>query len=384
MKIDVFFDVYPHPAKPYFESQLAEWEQEGHELRLFSQGGIGNAKSTFPITFISTLREQPVRLILLALWRSMTNPIRSWRAFRCGKGLARIKTLVVDSQLPRDPPDVNFVHNLATALMFSHLKYTTAAKLAIYYHGGEIPGVRQISLEDSTRALERADIVFSNTRASVNEVISRGAVPERTAHIPVGFPLEKFPFDSDRSYLRDDRWNFVCLGRMAREKGFDIVLRAVASLKNFHLTFIGGGPELENLKALATELSLNDRVTFLGYIQSYEDMVRRLGEIDALVFAGVPIEGSNFRDTQATVMQEAMLMGAVVVASTIGGIPESLPERLHPYLYQPGSVSGLAARLTALMELPRKEVRSLGIQARQFVVDNYDIQKINGKLLTAF
>ena len=387
MRIDVFFDVYPHPAKPYFENQLAEWRRQGHTLRIFSMGQIPGAASEFEITFIGTLRQRPVRLASKILWRALTHPMRSFRIWRSEHHfLDKTKRLATDAQLPPDVPDVHFMHNLATAVYFSYLRLAAPrTTLAIYYHGGEIPGVRQIPLEESSQALGRAHIIFSNTDASVREVVSRGASPERTARIPVAFPLEHFKQPDNRSYLPNGRWRFVCLGRMAREKGFDVVLRAFANLKrqrqDFHLTLIGTGPELAALKTLAAELGLTDQVSFTGFIESYQEMVGSLAHYDALIFSSLPVSGSNFRDTQACVMQEAMLMGACVVASDIGGIRESLPPILHPYLYTPGAKDELLARLSALMTLDAKTLETASQTARRFVVDDYDIRRVNERLL---
>ena len=388
MRIDVFFDVYPHPAKPYFESQLTEWLRQGHELRLFSFGNIPGATSRFAITPIATLRQSPVRVGLAVLWRCITNPARSWRAFRASRRIVQgLKELAIDAQLPRRAPEVNFVHNLATAVSLSYLKRACPiAALAIYYHGGEIPGVRQIPFEESSRALGSADVVFSNTRASVAEAVSRGAPMERTARIPVGFPLECFRPPEDRAYLPFHRCRFVSVGRMAREKGFDVALHALAALRktsgNFHLTLIGDGPELGSLKALAERLSLSGCVTFRGHV-AFDALIQCLADFDALVFSSLPIPGSNWRDTQACVLQEAMLMGTIVVASDFGGVRESLPPALQAYLYTPGSAQELTERLSAVMSLTADEVRSLGHIARGFVEANYDIRTINQRLLAA-
>ena len=191
VRIDVFFGVYPHPAKPYLEAQLIEWRRQGHALRLFSLGKIPDARSEFDITFIDTLRQRPVQLSCKVISRILTRPARRWRSER--RIVPKVKRLATDTQLPSDTPDVLSMHNLATAVRFSHLKHAAPrTALAIYYRGGEIPGVRQIPFEASSQALRRADINFSDTEASVRNVVSRGAPADRTARIPVGVPLERF------------------------------------------------------------------------------------------------------------------------------------------------------------------------------------------------
>ena len=57
-------------------------------------------------------------------------------------------------------------------------------------------------------------------------------------------------------------------GRFVGKKGFNILLEALAELKacdiNFSLQIAGDGPEFSPLKALSTELGLNENVQFLG------------------------------------------------------------------------------------------------------------------------
>ena len=386
MRIDVFFDVYPHPAKPYLEAQLLEWRRQGHVRRLFSLGQIPDARSAFDITFIHTLRQRPVQLSCKVISRILTRPARCWRIWRSEHRIVpKVKRLATDAQLPSDTPDVYFMHNLATAVRFSYLKRAAPrAALAIYYHGGEIPGVRQIPYEASAQTLGRADIIFSNTEASVRDVVSRGAPADRTVRIPVGFPLERFTPPAGRTYLPDHRWRFACVGRMAREKGFDVALRAFAALRahipSFQVTFVGAGPELQPLRQLASELALNDIVRFRGHVES-DALVPLLAQFDALVLSSVPVAGTNWAETQATIMQEAMLMGAVVVASDIGGVRESLPAALHSYLYTPGSDHELRDRLIALAACDHAALRELSAVAREFVLTHYDIRAINERLL---
>ncbi|EQD34106.1 glycosyl transferase, group 1, partial [mine drainage metagenome] len=121
-------------------------------------------------------------------------------------------------------------------------------------------------------------------------------------------------------------------------------------------------------------------VRFRGHVE-FDTLVALLAEFDALVLSSVPVAGSNWVETQATVMQEAMVMGTVVVASDIGGVRESLPTALHPYLYAPGSVQELRDRLIALGASDRRALHQLSTLARDFVLTHYDICAINERLL---
>ncbi|SDD07120.1 glycosyltransferase [Belnapia rosea] len=59
----------------------------------------------------------------------------------------------------------------------------------------------------------------------------------------------------------------LALGRLHPNKGFDILLRALALLPEAHLSLAGEGPERPALEALARELGLGPRLAFLGWRQ---------------------------------------------------------------------------------------------------------------------
>jgi glycosyltransferase involved in cell wall biosynthesis len=62
----------------------------------------------------------------------------------------------------------------------------------------------------------------------------------------------------------------VCVARLSRQKGQDILLRGLAIAKRelpaLHLTLVGSGPDEEQLKALVAELGIASSVTFAGYV----------------------------------------------------------------------------------------------------------------------
>lgn len=63
--------------------------------------------------------------------------------------------------------------------------------------------------------------------------------------------------------------NVGSIGRIVHQKGFDILVKELASIKddleNYHFYIIGGGREEKNIQRLIDELNLNDLVTMLGY-----------------------------------------------------------------------------------------------------------------------
>ena len=68
--------------------------------------------------------------------------------------------------------------------------------------------------------------------------------------------------------LDNECMNFVALGKLCHQKGYDIMLEAFAEASrkrdDLRLYIIGGGPDKAALKAQAAQLRLGDRVFFLG------------------------------------------------------------------------------------------------------------------------
>lgn len=84
----------------------------------------------------------------------------------------------------------------------------------------------------------------------------------------------------------DGVFRFVCVARLTRQKGQDLLLEAIAlardDLPAFHLTLVGKGDAEDALRARCTELGLDSHVTFAGYSS---EPVRHLEEADCFVLA---------------------------------------------------------------------------------------------------
>ena len=108
-----------------------------------------------------------------------------------------------------------------------------------------------------------------------------------SARLGVGAPQVKVlanPIDADaiRSLNRETegQWrgpgpHLLAVGRLSREKGFDLLLESFASLRvkysNAELIILGTGPELQALTALRASLQLERSVRFAGYVPRPED-----------------------------------------------------------------------------------------------------------------
>lgn len=385
MNIQVLVDVYPHPFKPYLDVQFEEWQKSGHVVGVISFSRISGAESPISVKTIKTLREAPVAICLKIILAFMLSPFRMFAVLSTGRGLlGKMKLMAIDCQLPRELPNLFFVHNLAAGARFAYLKQVfPRIPFSLYYHGGEIPGVPSISDDLAKLALIAPDIIFSNTKHSINDVKRRGADESKVMCIPVGFRFEDYCFSPDRGYLKNNRVQLMSIGRVALEKGFDVAIRALAELRmkthvEVEYTLIGDGPEMQHIRRLAQECGVSNYMNFVGRL-SHKEVIAYLANADVLILPSIP--GHMCEETQACVMQEAMLMGAVVVASDIGGVSESIPREMCEFLFMAGNHQQLAENVGRLLSTGVDNFRRLGTIGRQFVVENYDVRLLNEKLL---
>ena len=149
----------------------------------------------------------------------------------------------------------------------------------------------------------------------------------------------------------------LTVGRLAREKRFDLVLDTLAELPGAHLVILGEGPERTHLEDHAQRLGVAERVTFVG--------VRPWTEIGAYYRLAELFVFASDTETQGLVLQEAQLMGVPVVAVGARGTLTGVQSGYSGYLTAPGDVPELVRRARELLESPEQYAR-FSRQAREF------------------
>jgi glycosyltransferase involved in cell wall biosynthesis len=155
------------------------------------------------------------------------------------------------------------------------------------------------------------------------------------------------------------------VGALKPVKGLDVLLRSLPGVLNrgleAHLVLVGEGPERPRLEALARELGLAGRVTFLGH------RVDALDWINAFDIFTMAPRAEAF----GLVFIEAMACGKPVVASRVGGIPEVVAEGQTGLLVPPEDPEALARAVAELCANPQAAARlgQAGAQrAEQFTI----------------
>lgn len=148
---------------------------------------------------------------------------------------------------------------------------------------------------------------------------------------------------------------------LPKGKGQGYLIEAVRILREKHpgivCLIVGSGPFEAELKRMAADNGVTDRVVFAGFREEVEQYI-----------AAMDVFTLNSWDTEGfgQVMVEAQALGRPVVGTTIGGIPETFADRETGLLVPPENTLALAAALRTLIEDPARRA-AMGAAAVRYV-----------------
>jgi len=148
-------------------------------------------------------------------------------------------------------PDVMLVWMNRAARFASPGRHVLAARLGGYY---------------DLKYYRRCDHLVANTRDIRDYLIREGWPQKRAWHLPNFVDAAIVPaLDRDSLDTPGDVPLLLALGRLHRNKGFDVLLAALPSLPDAWLWIAGEGPLEGELRQMAQRLGVADRVRFLGW-----------------------------------------------------------------------------------------------------------------------
>jgi len=154
-------------------------------------------------------------------------------------------------------------------------------------------------------------------------------------------PRAKADFDAP-----DDAFLLLYIGRLAEEKNLAALLEqfalAAGVVPALRLALVGKGPQEEELRRLATERHLDERVRFMGVVP-FDEVSDWLAAADAFVTASTS-------EVHPLTVIEAMAAGKPIIAVQSPGISDSVETGVTG-LIAPG-VEGLSAAIAALAANP--------------------------------
>lgn len=231
-----------------------------------------------------------------------------------------------------------------------------------------------------------ADVVLATNESYREVALSRGGRrPEDVFVVRSAPTLERFHEVEPDPSLRRERPHLLCyLGVMGPQDGVDHALHALAALRDthgrsdWHAAFIGSGDVFDAMRALATRLGLDDRVTFTGRIPD-ADLMRYLSTADVCL-APDPFSPLNDVSTMNKIL-EYMAMGRPIVSYDLREARVSAGEAA--VYAPPGDVGAFADLIAGLLDDPERRAQ-MGCVGRRRVGGSLSWERSRESLLAAY
>jgi glycosyltransferase involved in cell wall biosynthesis len=216
----------------------------------------------------------------------------------------------------------------------------------------------KLAWRDHIRQFSRAAVVTAPTPRAVQLLVDNGlTLPARA--ISCGIDLDKY---QNRPAAPDPEHRTVLfVGRLDEEKHVHELIRALPLIPaelRVRAEIVGDGSKREALEQLAGQLGIADRVRFRGFI-SDEELLDAYAASDAFCMPGIA-------ELQSLATMEAMAAGKPVVAADAMALPHLACPGRNGWLYPPGNVPALAARLTQLFSDDTERER-MGKQSTEII-----------------
>ena len=215
------------------------------------------------------------------------------------------------------------------------------------------------------------DRIVPVSEAARKRLLASGVPAEKMRVAKAGCPALE---PSASGPVLEGRFKVGFFGRLAREKGIEVLLQAAREAEpksgiGFHL--FGDGPLRPEVEAAA------QAIEGLSYHGFRTDVAECISAVDAVVIPSVWEEAFPYSAL------EAMSVGRAIVASDVGGLPELVQPKVNGLLFKPGDAGDLNR---ALGELSRDRALThlLGERGREIQRSEYTVERMAERMLEVY
>jgi glycosyltransferase involved in cell wall biosynthesis len=220
------------------------------------------------------------------------------------------------------------------------------------------------------RTFSRAAAITATSEDLRRRAVGLGADAEKTITTYIGVDTELFaPRSADPDVRRllgaqDGDLLVVSVGRLARVKGFEYLIKAASRLERVTLAIVGEGELRSELERLAQASPA--RVVLAGGMP-HSRVAQALAAADVVVVPSV-VDNRGRVDATTSTALEALSSGRPLVATAVGGIPEVVRDGENGLLVPQKDPVALAAAIERVRVDP--ELRhQLSLRAREYAVE---------------
>jgi glycosyltransferase involved in cell wall biosynthesis len=237
-----------------------------------------------------------------------------------------------------------------------------------------------------------ADLVVSLLPDAYKHLVTRGMTMDKYVVIPNGISLDEWSEkegDLPQEHINainklkgDGKFLVGYLGGHAVSNGLNFLLEAADILRehsDIHFVLVGKGTEKDSLINRAQTMGLNN-VTFLPPVlkTSVPDLLTKM---DVLVFGYVKTPLGKYGSSENKFFDYMMSGKPIVRSSDVSN--DMIKEANCGYSLLPGDVNGFADKILYMKSKDTKSLREIGLNGREYVLNNYIYDKLAQKFIDA-
>ncbi len=221
----------------------------------------------------------------------------------------------------------------------------------------------------------RADAILATCSDEAFELRMLGVPASRISVVPCGVDLEHFTPDGAREQ-RGREHRIATVGRLVQRKGVGTVIEALAAVVergfDVELVVVGGAgspddPEFSRLRRIAESVGVSDRVVLRGQMAQ--------SELPAVMRSSDLVVCAPWYEPFGIVPLEAMACGVPVVASSVGGLIDSVVSGTTGTHVPPRDPAAIAEAVSELLTNPEQRA-AYGRAGRRRMTDRYSWDRV--------
>ena len=397
MKIAFIVNEFPALSQTFILNQITGLLDLGCDIEIFSLTNPNDKQVhsdvkkynlmgkvnylTFPKSKIKRFLKA-IYLIMINVYKNPFKILNALNIFKYGKKASSLSLLYILIPFLNKKFDILQCHFGSSGNIGASVKELgIKGKIVTMFHGCDIRDGIEQGGKIYDQLLNYGDCFLSISDYNFENMVRFGVSAEKIIFHPVGVEIDKFPF------IREERNNLpspiaiLTVARLVEEKGLEYSITAIKEIlvrnSDLHLKYyiVGEGILKESLINLVKKSSLGNVVEFLGAM----DQLQVAKEMSMAHIFLLP----SISEALPVVLMEAQAIGLPIVATDVGSVAEAIIDGRSGFLVPYRDVNALVEKIEYLIEHPELWFK-MGRYGRKFIEENYDIKKLNQKLLKIY
>ncbi len=401
MKIAFIVGQFPALSQTFILNQITGLIDRGHEVDIYANHPGNDPKVHEDVekynllnhTFYLTMPANKFLRLLKGMYLIITNfhkkpmaLLKTLNIFKFREKSLRILYVIVPflNKSPYDVVHCHFGPNGNTGVFLKDVGLFKGKVITSFYGYDISRYIREQGEDVYDYLFSKGDLFLALSNRMKEELIKLGCKKQKIVVHRLGVDISRFNF-SPRKLKNNGKENLLTIARLVEKKGVQYGVQAVAEVlkkhPNIEYKIVGDGLLKGDIASLINELNISDNVQLIGW-RRQEEIVELLKETDILLAPSVTAQDGDQEGTP-TVLMEALAQGIPVISTYHSGIPELVTDGVSGFLVPERDTNTLAERLMYLIE--HQEIWSeMGKAGRKYVEKNYDVNKLNDRLVELY